>query len=257
MELDADTESKNGIERWRGRVALVTGASSGIGREVVRSLVGHGLLVGAAARRQERLSALRDELGDSVFPLLMDVSDEDSVRAGLRTLEERFQRLDVLVNNAGLGHQESLLSGSTARFREMLEVNLLGLCVVTREAVASIRKQTEGHVFHLGSMAGHRIAPGSNLYGATKYAVRALTESLRQELHAEGLPIRVTSVSPGFVETEFHEKYFRSQEQSRELYTSQKVLEARDIADAIVYALGAPSHVGVHDILIRGLAQGT
>ncbi len=171
---------------------------------------------------------------------------------------ERWGGVDVLVNNAGLGYGSSLLSGETDEWREMLEVNVLGLCLCTREAVKDMRRRGgEGHIFHLSSMAAHRVPPGSNLYGATKFAVRALTESLRLELHEAELPVRVTSVSPGLVETEFHQRYFGSEEEARRRYSRFKVLEAADIADAVAYALGTPPHVQVHDLLIRSTAQAT
>lgn len=245
------------IERWSKKVALVTGASSGIGQAVAVRLLEAGLTVFVAGRRKERLERIAQDWGESAVPLVMDVSSEDSVVSGFAHIEERCGGLDVLVNNAGLGHQESLLSGSTQKWREMIDVNVLGLCICTREGVALMRGREEGHVFHLGSLSGHRIPPGSNVYGATKYAVRSLTESLRQELHQERLPIRVTSVSPGYVETEFHEKHFDSTDQARELYDRYKVLEADDVADAIAYALGTPPHVAVHDILIRSTHQPT
>jgi len=209
------------------------------------------------ARSLERLSSLQKELGDHSLPLEMDVTNEASVLAGMGRVKEIHGGLDVLVNNAGLGYQESLLDGSTARFKEMLDVNILGLLMTTREGIKLMEGREEGHVFQLGSMAGHRIAPGSNLYGATKYAVRALTESLRQELHASKRPIRVSSVSPGFVETKFHQRYFDSEEKSEALYSAQKVLEPGDIADAVLYALGTPEHVAVHDLLIRSRYQST
>jgi len=245
------------LERWRGKVALVTGASSGIGEAIARRLSQLGLHVCVTARAEERVRALCEELGEQATPLAMDVSDERSVKNAFAQIQEKLGGLHVLVNNAGLGFEESLLEGSTERWRQMLEVNILGLCMCTREGVALMRKSEEGHVFHLGSMAGHRIAVGSNVYGATKYAVRALTESLRQELFANNLPIRVTSVSPGFVETNFHAQYFGDENKSAELYSRQKVLEPTDIADAVQYALGTPPHVAVHDVLVRSRHQST
>ncbi len=242
------------IGRWKGKVALVTGASSGIGRALAERLSAEGLTVYAAARRRERLEELAKSCA-GIVPIALDVREEGSILECFERIGAEQKGLDVLVNNAGLGHQESLLDGDTERWREMLEVNLLGLLVCTREALKWMKERPEGHVFHLGSIAGHRVAPNSGLYGASKYAVRSLTESLRQELWEANLPIRVTSVSPGFVETEFHEKHFKSREKSQALYTTHKVLEARDIVDQVMHALSAPPHVAIHDILVRGLRQ--
>ncbi len=241
--------------RWDGKVAWVTGASSGIGRAIAERLVSDGLKVCVSSRRERKLGELRDQFGDRVLPVQLDVTQEESVRSVADRIRQTWGGLDVLVNNAGLGHQESLLEGSTARFREMLDVNLLGLLLTTREGVALMRGRHEGHVFHLGSLAGHRVLPGSNVYGATKYAVRALAESLRQELHAASLPIRVTTISPGIVATEFHANFYGSQEQAAQLYEKYQVLKPDDIADTVMYALHTPPHVALHDVLVRSRFQ--
>lgn len=241
--------------RWDGKVAWVTGASSGIGRAIAERLLSDGLKVCVSARREKRLIELRDQFGDRVLPLQVDVTREESVQAAGTRIREAWGGLDVLVNNAGVGYNESLLEGSAARFREMLDVNVLGLLLTTREGVSLMRGRNEGHVFHLGSLAGHRVPPGSNVYGATKYAVRSLAESLRQELVTAELPIRVTTISPGYVATEFHEHYFGSKESAAQLYEKYQVLTADDIADTVLYALHTPPHVAVHDVLVRSRFQ--
>ena len=174
--------------RWTGKTALVTGATSGIGRALATRLVAEGLRVFITGRQGPQVQALAKEMGPTVVGLEMDVTSEESVRVAMEAILARNAGLDVLVNNAGLGYSQPLLTGDTAKWREMLDVNILGLCITTREGVALMKGRPEGHVFHLGSMAGHRIAQGSNLYGATKYAVRALTESLRQELLQKNFP---------------------------------------------------------------------
>jgi 17beta-estradiol 17-dehydrogenase / 3beta-hydroxysteroid 3-dehydrogenase len=168
-------------------------------------------------------------------------------------------RSDVLINNAGLGHHAPLVSGETAAWREMLELNVLALCVCTREAIAGMRRRgvDDGHIVHVSSMAGYRVPPDSGVYAATKHAVRALTESLRQELRAAGSGIRVGAISPGFVETEFAEHYHRSAELARQEYGRYKVLEPADIAEATLYLLAQPAHVQIHDILMRPTLQPT
>ena len=138
----------------------------------------------------------------------------------------------------------------------MLEVNVLALCVCPREAISDMRRRgDDGHVIHVSSMAGHRVPGGSGVYSATKYAVRSLTEGLRMELRGMGSRIRVGSLSPGYVETEFAAHYHKSEDTARETYARFKVLEATDMADAIVYMLACPAHMQVHDLLVRPTDQ--
>lgn len=234
---------------------MVTGASSGIGLATARVLASQGLRVAMAARRADRLTVLRDELrnaGSEATVIPTDLRDEQQTLDMFRQVRERWGGVDVLVNNAGLGRRAPLMSAETALWREMLDVNVLALCVCTREAVRDMQARgTDGHIVHISSMAGHRVPPSSGVYSATKFAVRALTEALRQELHAAGSPIRVTAISPGYVETEFAAVYDQSEEAARQTYGRMKVLEAEDVANAVVYVLGQPAHVQVHDVLLR------
>nr|MCH9680810.1 SDR family NAD(P)-dependent oxidoreductase [Deltaproteobacteria bacterium] len=155
-----------------------------------------------------------------------------------------------------LGRDASLLGGATDDWREMLEVNVLALCVCTREAVADMRRRGDrGHVVHVSSMASHRVPRGSGVYSATKYAVRALTEGLRQELRDANSNIRITAVSPGFVRTEFAQVYHRDPAAAAQTYGRYPVLEATDVAEAVSYVLQAPARVQVHDVLMRSTAQ--
>ncbi len=241
------------MERWRGRVALVTGASSGIGRATARELAQAGMKVAVCARRQERLRELEAELeGGDLLVVSADLRLEADIARLFSTVRERWGGVDVLVNNAGLGHAASLLTGSTEEWREMLEVNVLALCVCTREALADmLRRGDDGHVIHISSMAAHRVPQGSGVYSATKCAVRALTEALRQELRERQSAIRVSAISPGYVETGFAEHYHKSREAAEHTYGRYKVLEAVDVARAVRFVLESPPHMQVHDILIR------
>jgi NADP-dependent 3-hydroxy acid dehydrogenase YdfG len=212
--------------------------------------------VATCARRSDRLDALKAEVGDAITPLVVDLRDEAAVVGMFADIRDRLGGVDVLVNNAGLGHKAPLLSGETALWREMLEVNILALCVCTREAIADMRRRdTDGHVIHISSMAAHRVPPGSGVYSATKYAVRSLTESLRQELRGAGSPIRISSISPGFVETEFAERYHKSAEAAAKTYLRYKVLDADDVTRAVTFVLGQPAHAQVHDLLLRPTEQ--
>ncbi len=242
------------------RSVVVTGASSGIGDATARAFAAGGARVTLAARRVDRLEALANDLtaqGAQVAVVGTDMCDEAQVVRLLATARERFGGVDVLVNNAGLGRVAPLSSGATDLWREMLEVNVLGLCIATREAIQDMeRRGVAGHVVHVSSMAGHRIpGPDSGMYAATKFAVRALTEALRVELRARKSPIRVTSISPGHVETEFATVFHGSAEAGAETYRRLKALEPDDVARAVVWAVTQPAHVEVHDVLVRPTAQ--
>jgi NADP-dependent 3-hydroxy acid dehydrogenase YdfG len=247
------------MKRWEGRTALVTGASSGIGRAVAFALSRVGMNVAICARREHRIRELAQEMPagpDRVLAIRVDLRDEQQILELFRAIERRWGGVDVLVNNAGLGHLSPFASGSTEQWREMLEVNVLALCICTREALRQMEARGEGgHVIHISSMAAHRVPPGSGVYSATKFAVRSLTEGLRQELRAKGSSIRVTAISPGFVETEFAAHFHKSEEKARETYNRFEVLQPEEIADAVTYVLSQPPHVQVHDILVRPTDQ--
>ena len=254
------TTDSSGLGRWRDAVALVTGASSGIGKAIAEELAAAGLRVAAAARRVDRLRELGEAVSrragpDRLLPLEVDLRDEAAIGRMFEAVRARWGGVEVLINNAGLGHDAPLMSGSAADWREMLEVNVLALCICTREALADMARAGRGHVIHVSSMAAHRVPPGSGVYSATKFAVRSLTESLRQELRAAGSPIRVSAVSPGYVETEFAEKYHQSAERARETYGRYPVLQPADVAATALHVLAAPAHVQIHDVLMRPTLQ--
>ncbi|MBX2862866.1 MAG: SDR family NAD(P)-dependent oxidoreductase [Leptolyngbyaceae cyanobacterium MAG.088] len=241
-------------------VAAITGASSGIGSAIATRLAADGYDLALCARRQQRLTELADTLsqqhGAAVLIQSVDLRDEAQILKWLSAISTRFHRLDVLINNAGLGYKESLTSGTTEKWRETLDVNVIALCICTREAIKLMRElgEDKGHIVHISSMSGHRV-PGSGMYSASKFAVRALTEGLRQELRADSSAIRISSISPGFVETEFAEKYSGSAQQAKQVYGQFPVLQPQDIANAIGYVLSQPDYVQVHDILLRPTQQ--
>jgi NADP-dependent 3-hydroxy acid dehydrogenase YdfG len=245
------------MESLAGRSAVVTGASSGIGAETARALVAAGAAAVLAARRTDRLRALAAELGPMAVAQPTDMRREDEILRLFAVARERFGGVDILVNNAGLGHRAPLGSAPTEAWREMLETNVLGLCIATREAIRDMeRRGVAGHIVNVSSMAGHRVpGPDSAVYAATKFAVRALTEGLRQELRARQSPIRVTAVSPGHVLTEFADVFTGTAGAAEALDRRFKVLEARDVAEAIVWAVSRPAHMEVHDLLVRPTAQ--
>lgn len=239
-------------------IAAITGASSGIGVAIATKLAAHGYNLALCGRRRQRLAELADTLSlqydIEVLTQALDLRNEVQILSWFDAIATRFHRLDVLVNNAGLGYKEPLTKGSTEKWRETLDVNVIALCICTREAVKLMREFSldNGHIINISSMAGHRV-PGSGMYSASKFAVRALTEGLRQELRASDSAIRISSVSPGFVETEFAEKYMGDPQQT--IYQQFPVLQPQDIANAVSYALSQPDYVQVHDILLRPTQQ--
>ena len=250
-------------QRWKGCNALVTGASSGIGEGIALAFAQRGMRVAIAARRVERLqslaSRLREAGAEDVLVLPLDMRDTGAIADAFAALEKTWSEgVHVLVNNAGLGLDEPLMDGETEAWRTMLEVNVLGLAVATREALAQMKKHgAHGHIIHISSMASYRVNPGSGMYSATKHAVRALTEGLRKELRAAGSPIRVSAISPGFVATEFAQVYHRSEEKARQVYGRFDVLQVEDICRTLTYILDSPPHMEVHDVLLRPTDQET
>ena len=245
-----------------GRTALVTGASSGIGTETARALAAAGAALVVSARRRDRLDALAAELekaGAAVLAVTADMRREDDIVRCFAAARERFGGVDVLVNNAGLGRSAPISSAATELWREMLEVNVLGLAIATREAIRDMeRRGRAGHVVNVASMASHRVpGPESGMYSATKFAVRALTEGIRQELRAKQSAIRVSLVSPGYVATEFADVFAGKPGAAQALQArlNVKMLEAIDVARAIVWVLTQPPHVEVHDVLVRPTEQ--
>lgn len=238
----------------------MTGASSGIGAATARALAHAGAAVTIGARRADRLEALAAEIraaGGRVAVRPTDMRREADVVALVAAARESFGGVDVLVNNAGLGRAAPISAGTTEVWREMLEVNVLGLAIATREAIRDMeRRGVAGHVVHVSSMAGHRVpGPDSGMYAATKFAVRALTEALRQELRARKSPIRVSAVSPGHVFTEFADVFSGRAGAQAEIDARGKILEPGDVAEAIVWIVTRPPHMEVHDLLVRPTAQ--
>ncbi|GFG32642.1 hypothetical protein Cfor_04747, partial [Coptotermes formosanus] len=237
------------MQRWKDKVAVVTGASSGIGAAVVVQLVRQGLQVVGLARRIDRVQELSDRLTEGpgkLHPIKCDLSKEEDILSAFEEVKKELGGVDILVNNAGVVHQSLLSEGSTDEWRNMLDVNVLALSVCTREALRSLneRNKDEGHVIHINSIAGHYnlSTPGFHMYSATKHAVTALTEGLRVELVSQGSKIRVTSISPGLVDTELLRAGAKSLD-PEELFTRLPSLKPSDVADAVVYVLSTPSNV--------------
>ncbi|KAK9809154.1 hypothetical protein WJX72_010332 [[Myrmecia] bisecta] len=261
--------TQEGLARWQGKVALVTGASAGIGWATCELLALSGLRVVAVARRRDRLEALQQTLvakGVPIadfLPVVCDITKEAEVVALPRIIVKRWPDagVDVLVNNAGMGRNNAaLFDGSTASWVEMISTNVLGVCMCTREAIQDMKRRgTYGHIINVSSLSGHRVAHGASggaFYAATKHALKALTEGLRQEARGHKVDLRVSSISPGMVETEFNVvSSFGNEDVAKKKYEQFKCLEAADIAQAVLWCLASPDHMEVNDILIRPTAQ--
>lgn len=242
------------MDRWKGRVALVTGASRGIGAGITKELVRHGMKVVACARNLQKLQELQNEVKNSgsageVFPVECDLRKEEDILKMFRFIKEELGGVDLCVNNAGIYKNSTLLEGKTEDWREMIEVNILALCICTRDAVQSMRDREidDGQIIHISSMSGHRLTTKEeNFYAATKQAVRVLTEGHRSELRQIKSHIRVACVSPAMVYTEM------TAESANDGY---RFLDVADVVDAVVYLVSAKPHAQVHDILIRAVEQ--
>ena len=233
-------------------VAVVTGASSGIGAATVVALGRRGYQIVAGARR---LTRVRRVVGDLGLALPLDVTDPESIEAFVGEVSEKFGRIDVLVNNAGLALGLNQIEAARDEdWIEMWEVNVLGLMRMTRSSLPLLRKAKHGHIVNLGSIAGFETYKGGAGYTASKHAVRAMSRTLRLELNGE--PIRVTEIAPGMVETEFSTVRFRGDRKAaRAVYQGVKPLVAEDIADCILFAVTRPPHVDIDEIVIRPVAQ--
>src|SRR3954471_15189670 len=241
------------------RVAVVTGASSGIGEATARALAREGFAVALAARREDRIRELADEIssgGGKALALPTDVSDEQSARRLIEAAKGELGSVDVLVNNAGVMLLGPILGADVEHWQRMVDVNLLGLMYCTHAALPIMQEQGRGHIVNVSSVAGRTARFGSGVYNATKWGVGAFSESLRQE--GANYNVRVTIIEPGFVDTELqahNENPMVVETIEKNRQQIGKVLQADDIANAIVYAVQQPEHVGINEVLVRPTRQ--
>jgi NADP-dependent 3-hydroxy acid dehydrogenase YdfG len=233
------------------RVALVTGASSGIGAAVARALHAEGAALLLAARRVERLDVIAAELpGSAVIPL--DVRDAAAVRAALEG-----RAVDIAVPNAGLARGlDPIHEGDPADWAETIDTNVKGVLHVLRAVLPGMIARGRGDVVLLGSVAGRQVYPGGAVYCATKHAVRAIYEALRFELHGKG--VRVSTVDPGLVKTDFSLVRFKGDaERAAKAYSNTRHLNPEDVADAVRYVVTRPAHVNVGEVVVWSSDQAT
>ena len=241
------------------KTALITGASSGIGLACAKYLAAHGCKLILAARRINELEQLAagliHEHNVAVHCLALDVTDHAAIHAQLAELPSLFQQIDILINNAGLSlGLEPLQQGNPMDWDTMIDVNVKGLLYMTRALLPGMIARNQGHIVNIGSVAGHVVYPSGNVYCATKHAVAAITEGLRMDLF--GTAIRVSSIDPGMVETDFSKVRFKGDvARAAAVYEGLQPLTPADIADAIGYALLCPPHVNISQMMIMPTAQ--
>jgi NADP-dependent 3-hydroxy acid dehydrogenase YdfG len=236
----------------QGPVAVVTGASSGIGEATARALAADGYRVALLARRLDRITALADDLGNGSIAIQADVTDRDSIVAAAERVRQELGGADVLVNNAGIMLLGPFDSNQRDDYRQMLEVNLLGAITAT-EVFLDQLKDGGGDIINISSVAGRVARAGNGVYAATKWGLNGWSESLRQELLPD---VRVTLIEPGAVATELptHITHEATRQGAEQLY-SQVTVTAEDIAEVIAFAVNRPKHLAINEILLRPANQ--
>lgn len=241
----------------QSRIVLITGATSGIGEATARLLAKNSCTLILCGRRADRLAALQKELSSQtrVHTLSFDVRDKAGVTQAIHSLPNDLQGIDVLINCAGNAHGlDPIQTGSLEDWDAMLDINVKGLLYVSREVIPGMVDRKSGHIINIGSIAGKEVYPNGNVYCASKFAVDALTRGMRMDLNAHS--IKVTSINPGLVETEFSLVRFKGDaEKASTVYKGYDPLQAKDIADIILFTITRPSHVVLADITVFPTAQ--
>ncbi len=243
------------MTNMKDKIALVTGASSGIGEAAARLLAENGMRLILAARRIDRLRKLQSELRTQVHLIELDVRNQAAVETAIDKLPNEWKEIELLVNNAGLSRGlDKLYEGKLQDWEEMIDTNIKGLLYVSRAVVPGMVARGRGHIINVGSIAGHEVYPSGNVYCATKHAVDAITKGLRLDLN--GTPIRVSTVDPGLVETEFSIVRFRGDNtRAGKAYQGLRPLTPHDVAEAILWVANRPEHVQVAEVIILPTAQ--
>jgi NADP-dependent 3-hydroxy acid dehydrogenase YdfG len=245
-------------DTMRGKVALVTGASSGIGEATAYALAAQGASIVASARRADQLNTVVQRIQDSggqAISIVADIADEALADDLVNKTAQHWGRLDILVNNAGVMLLGKIANANTEDWRRMININVLGLMYTTRAALTIMQRQKSGHIVNISSVAGRTARVGSGAYNVTKWGVVAFSEALRQEVLEDN--IRVTVIEPGAVATELqsHITDPEARRETEEWIRSITPLQSEDIANAIVYAVTQPQYVDINEILIRPSQQ--
>ena len=245
----------------KNKIVFITGASSGIGRASAIAFANEGANLILAARRIERLKELETELikkyNIKVLSVQLDVRKLNEVKNAVASLKDEWRMIDILLNNAGLARGLSKIhEGDTNQWDEMIDTNIKGLLYVSRSVIPIMVERQLGHVINIGSIAGHETYPNGNVYNASKFAVKGLSKAMRLDLYNNN--IRVTSIDPGMVNTEFSEVRFSGdKEKAGKVYNGFSPLTAEDIADTVLWCVTRPSHVNISEVIIMPTAQGS
>ncbi len=233
-----------------GKIVFITGASAGIGEAVARHFARRKCRLILAARRKDRIDNLAREIGTECLTVALDITDSGAVKETIAAIPDNWKTIDILVNNAGLSRGlNPVHEGSLQDWEEMIDTNVKGLLYVTRAILPGMVERGRGHIINIGSIAGREVYPRGNVYCATKHAVDALTKGLRLDLLES--PVRITTVDPGLVETEFSEVRFRGDsERAEKVYKGYRPLSGDDVAEAVIWAADRPQHVSIGEILI-------
>jgi len=250
-------EQEQNKNSTKNRIALITGATSGIGKATAILFAVEGIHLVLCGRRQDRLDALQKELAKQtkVTSLTFDVRDKEAVFEAIDSLHSEFTNIDILINNAGNAHGlDPIEEGNTDDWDAMLDINVKGLLYVSKAVIPGMIERKSGHIINIGSTAGKEVYPKGNVYCASKHAVDALTTGMRMDLNPYG--IKVGAVNPGAVETEFSNVRFKGDgEKADAVYNGFQPLLAEDIAEALYFVVTRPPHVNIADLTITPTAQ--
>lgn len=238
------------------KTALITGATSGIGRATAHVFAKHGINLILCGRRQHRLDNVQKVLSreTDVHTLNFDVRSREKTLEAISSLPDDFKTVDILINNAGNAHGlDPIQTGNLDDWDAMMDINVKGLLYVSKAIIPGMTERQSGHIINIGSSAGKEVYPKGNVYCASKHAVLAITEGMRIDLNPFG--IKVSAINPGLVETEFSQVRFKGGSQADNVYKGYKALQADDIAEIIHFAVTRPAHVNLADVLVFPTAQ--
>lgn len=238
------------------KIALITGATSGIGKATAYEFAKHGINLILCGRRDERLQSIKKELLalTKVYTLQFDVRNKTDVENAINSIPNDFRPIDILINNAGNAHGlDPIQDGSIDDWDAMMDINVKGLLYVSKAIIPQMTKRQSGHIINIGSSAGKEVYPKGNVYCGSKHAVLAITEGMRIDLNPYG--IKVGAVNPGLVETEFSKVRFKGDAIANTVYNGFDALQAEDIAEIIYFVVSRPAHVNIADLLVFPTAQ--
>lgn len=247
------------MSQLKNKIAFITGASSGIGKACAEEFAKEGASLILTARRINQLTEfsglLKKKYNVKVLSLKLDVRNLDEVKKSVSSLPDEWKKIDILLNNAGLARGfDKIYEGKTSDWEEMIDTNIKGLLFVTRQILPLMVERMEGHIINVGSTAGHEVYPNGNVYCATKFAVKALTQGIRIDTVDKN--IRVTTIDPGMVLTEFSNVRFSGDtERAAKVYEGIKPLSAEDIASTVLFCVTRPSHINISEVILTPTQQ--